>query len=469
MQNENKIDKNDLFKLLPKVDELIELTKNFPEFANFSDEFRTKIIRETLDNKRQKIASGAITQPFDRDEVLEDIKTYFKNKMRKPIRRSVNAAGIILHTNQGRAVIPEAAKEAILDVLGYSTLEIVQETGKRGNRLDNLEPLLCELTGAEGAVVVNNNAAATLLILAVLADLGEEVIVARGQLVEIGGSFRLPDVMQQAGVKLKEIGTTNRVHFKDYKNAISEKTAAIMKVHPSNYKIIGFTKEVPIEELAALGKEHNIPVVDDLGAGAYADISRFGYPKEPLVADSIAAGADIVCSSGDKLLGGVQAGVIVGRKFWTDKIRAHPLYRALRCDKITLAALHATLQLFLDPQTLPEKNPTWRMIAMTQEQALKIATDFAKRITVISNKIKAEVIKGFSELGSGSLPGAQIPTALVAIENSDMNAEQLAKALRMNEPPIFTRIENELVLVDVRTLQTGDAEIIAEAIKNILK
>ena len=269
-------------------------------------------------------------------------------------------------------------------------------------------------------------------------------------------------------MKLREIGATNKVHPIDYENAVNEKTAGFMKVHPSNFKIIGFTEEVSIEKLVELGKKHDLPVIDDIGAGAFADISKYGYDPEPLVADSIKAGADIVCSSGDKLVGGVQAGIIVGKKDWIARIRKHPLYRALRCDKITLAALHATLQLFLDIDTVTEKNPTWRMLAMTQEQALSTAEKFALEINQKIPNLSTEVICGFSELGSGSLPGMQIPTGIMAVNSDKISTEKLANELRANEKPIFTRIENEKVLFDVRTMQPGDFEIISKALQNIL-
>ena len=367
----------------------------------------------------------------------------------------------------GRAVIPAAARQAILDVFGYTTLEVDEATGKRGNRLDKLESLLCELTGAEGALVVNNNAAATLLILAEMSKHGEEVIVARGQLVEIGGSFRLPEVMEQAGIKLREIGTTNRVHYHDYENAVTENTAALMKIHPSNFKIVGFTSEVPISELSEIAKKNNLPLIDDLGAGAFADISRFGYEAEPLVSESIADGADIVCSSGDKLVGGLQAGIIVGKKEWTDRLKKHPLYRALRCDKITLTGLHATLQLFLDPDTLHKKNPTWYMMGIPESQSMEIAKIFARTLKNTVKHLDVKLKRGFSELGSGSLPAEQIPTGLVAVTAEFLSSEELAQNLRCSDPPIFTRIEDDHVLFDVRTLQTGDHETIIHTLKTI--
>ncbi|MCD4657477.1 MAG: L-seryl-tRNA(Sec) selenium transferase [Planctomycetes bacterium] len=267
---------------------------------------------------------------------------------------------------------------------------------------------------------------------------------------------------------MREIGATNKVHYRDYENAITEKTAGIMKIHPSNFKIIGFTSEVPVIELSKLGKEKNLPIIDDLGAGAYADISRFGHEPEPLVSDSVRDGADIVCSSGDKLVGGMQAGVIVGKKIWMDRLRKHPLYRALRCDKITLAGLYASLQLFLDPDTLHKKNPTWFMMSMTDEQTMEIAKFFAKSIKNTVNELEISLRRGFSELGSGSLPGAQIPTGLVTIKSEKFTAEELARKLRLNEPPVFTRIEDEQVIIDVRTLQPGDHEIILLALKKIV-
>ena len=375
------------------------------------------------------------------------------------VRGAINATGIILHTALGRAVWPESVVDSITDELkGYVTLAIDRETGKRSDRDERIEYLLTELTGAEAGIVVNNNAAATMLVLAALAA-EKEVIVSRGQLVEIGGSFRLPEVMSQSRAKLVEVGATNRTHLADYDRAINEETAALLRVHPSNYRIVGFTKEVPLVEMSELAHSRDVVMIDDLGAGSLLGLEQFGLPHEPTVNESIDAGADIVLFSADKLIGAAQGGVIVGRKDLVARIRKHPLARAMRADKSCLMVLERTLQMFRDPTRLPEVHPTYRMLATPDETLKARAEALAGAMTVG----QATVCQGVGYLGSGSLPTHELPTWLVKVSLPEIPAVELARRLRTDDACIFTRIEDEQVVLDVRTITDDQIDPIAQA------
>ena len=389
-------------------------------------------------------------------------------------RKVINAAGIILHTALGRAVLPAAALDQIQQQLtGYSLLQAELDSGARGKRDGRIEWLLTQLTGAEAATVVNNNAAATMIVLnsAVAHACGndkDEIIVSRGQLVEIGGSFRLPDIMAASGAKLVEVGTTNKTHARDYEKAVTENTAAILRVHPSNYRISGFTSEVPLGEMVAIAHRHGLPLIDDVGAGALVDFSRFGFEAEPTLADSIRAGADLITCSADKLIGGPQGGIILGRADLVGAVRRNPLARIVRVDKLTLAALEATLTLFLDEASALDKVPTLRLLSRKlpeiAEQARRIAETLARRTSA------AEVtdVDGFSQMGSGSLPTQDLPTRLVAIRPNAVEPGQFAQQLRRHDPPIFTRVQKGQVLIDPRTLLDGEEPILVDAIVNVL-
>jgi L-seryl-tRNA(Ser) seleniumtransferase len=385
------------------------------------------------------------------------------------VREAINATGIILHTGLGRAVLPAGVVDSMLGELkGYCTLAVDRESGERAERDELVEYILTELTGAEAATVVNNNAAATMLVLAALAA-QKEVIVSRGQLIEIGGSFRLPEVMAQSGARLVEVGATNRTHPKDYQKAVTENTAAILRAHPSNYRIVGFTSEVPLRELAELAHGRNLPLIDDLGAGALMDLKQFGLPYEPTVRESIEAGADVVLFSGDKLIGAGQCGIIVGKKALIEKLRKHPLMRAVRVDKTCLMALERTLQLFRDPARLQREHPTYRMTSTPMDVLKSRAEKLAQLIAAEAPKAKTEIVASQAYLGSGSLPTEGIPSLVVTVSIPEMSATELARRLRLDRACVFGRIEDERVLLDVRTLTDEQVPLVASALGRVSK
>jgi L-seryl-tRNA(Ser) seleniumtransferase len=385
---------------------------------------------------------------------------------RDRLRPVVNATGIILHTGLGRAVLPGNAVAALAALDRCVNLQIDLETGLRGKRNAASENLLCRLTGAEDALVVNNNAAATLLVLAALCA-GREVVVSRGQLIEIGGSFRLPDCVHQSGARLVEVGTTNKTHLSDYAAALTESTAALMRVNPSNYRIVGFTESVPTRELAGLKNGRNLIVIDDLGSGALLDPRRFGLPAEPTVPESVAAGADLVLFSGDKLIGGPQAGIIVGRRDLVRKIRKHPLTRMMRVCKMTDMVLQHALRLFLDPDTVARKNPTLRMLTVPVFELERTAAALRQRLLKAVPALEVEILHEESSVGGGSFPGHPIPTVALAVRTGTLPAAELSRRLRRNEPPVIARIRDDRVLLDLRTFLEGDEETVFKALIRI--
>ena len=388
-------------------------------------------------------------------------------RTRPHIQGAINATGIILHTGLGRAVWPSGVVDSMVEELkGYVKLAIDPESGKRLDRDLQLEYLLCELTGAEAATVVNNNAAATMLVLAALAA-EKEVIVSRGQLIEIGGSFRLPEVMEQSRARLVEVGATNRTHLRDYARAIGEETAAIMRVHPSNFRVVGFTAEVPVAELAELAHTRGILLLDDLGAGALLDLAQFGLPHEPTVQESLAAGADIVLFSADKLIGAAQAGIILGRKTLIERIRKHPLARALRVDKSSLMALERTLYLFRDPQRLAREHPLYMMLSIPLPELRRRAEELLALLQQTAPGVRAAIEEGASFLGSGSLPMEALPTVQLAVSLPGLATEELARRLRLDTACVVTRIEHDRVVLDLRTIFVHELATVAEAMGRI--
>jgi len=380
---------------------------------------------------------------------------------------AINATGIILHTGLGRAVFPGSVVDSMLgEMKGYSTLAVDRASGERIERDELVEYILTELTGAEAATVVNNNAAATMLVLAALAA-EKEVIVSRGQLIEIGGSFRLPEVMAQSQARLVEVGATNRTHLKDYQKAITADTAAIMRVHPSNYRVVGFTSEVPLPELAELAHSRGLTMIDDLGAGALLGLEQFGLPHEPTVRESIEAGADVVLFSGDKLIGASQAGVIVGRKEMIARLRKHPLMRAMRVDKTCLMVLERTLHLFRDPELLRRDHPTYRMICTPVGALRGRAKALAEAVVKVAPTATLNIEPGVAYLGSGSLPTETIPSVMVSVSVPGLSASELARRLRLDEACVFSRIEDDLVRLDMRTLTDGQLPAIAAALGRV--
>lgn len=460
----------DKLRRLPAVERLL----NEPLLQSLQDSVPRSLIvqaaRAALDRLRDSIRGGetADEAALLPDRLAEEARGLALQLARPTLRRAVNATGIILHTGLGRAVLSSAARRAISEVAeGHSTLEIDIESGTRGSRSVHYRRLLRGLCGAESALVVNNNAAAVFLALNTLAA-GKEVIVSRGQLVEIGGSFRMPDIMTRAGARLVEVGTTNRTRISDFEQAITDDTALILRVHPSNFRIVGFTQEPSVEEMAALGRQYGIPVMDDIGSGALIDMSRYGLFGEPTIQDSLRAGADIVTFSGDKLLGGPQAGIIVGKEKPIDAMSGNPLARALRLDKLALAALEATLRLYLDPETATREIPTLHTITRPISEIEASAHDLKKRIEALGrSQVRVEVTDGISEVGGGSLPGERLPTRIVALISSSMEPNETALAFRQNDPPIFGRIADERFLLDMRTVLNGELETITAAIPRI--
>jgi L-seryl-tRNA(Ser) seleniumtransferase len=417
-------------------------------------------IRQALDLARQAIMAGQECPLMD--ELVEVTRGNLETRSRPTLRRVINASGVIIHTNLGRVPLSAEARAAMeLAARGYTNLEYDLEAGRRGSRYVHAEELLCQLTGAEAALLVNNNAGAVLLILTALAR-GKEVIVSRGHLVEIGGGFRLPEVMRQSGARLVEVGTTNRTYIQDYEEAITAETALLMRVHRSNFRLTGFVHEPTLGELVELGEKKGLLVADDLGSGALLDTSAYGLAHEPTLQESVADGVALVSASGDKLLGGPQAGIIVGRGDLVAKIKRHPLTRALRVDKTTIAGLQATLLHYLKGE-VEQKVPVWCMMAMPVKAIEQRALAWAKKLAEAG--IVARVVDGCSTVGGGSLPGETLPTRLAAIQAD--SPDELARRLRAGDPPVIGRIEDDLFLLDPRTVLDEEDAVLIEAIKGV--
>jgi len=459
---------SNVLKNIPSVNELLDSPplRKLVERAN-----RTVVVsgvRTFLDNLRSEVQTAAadIKVPSPSD-LAERIAKWISDEDTPNLRPVINATGILLHTGLGRAPLAESAIEAIVAVAaGYASVEVDVETGDRSQRVRDAENLLKQLTGAEAAVVVNNNAGATLLTLAALAA-GREVVVARGQLVEIGGSFRLPDVMEFSGAKLREVGTTNKSRIEDYRAAIHQETAALMRVHASNYAIVGFTEQASLAELVDLGAKRNLPVIDDIGSGAIEDVAAYGLTDEPVAADSIKAGADVVLFSGDKLLGGPQCGVIVGKKPLVERIAKHPLTRALRVDKITLAAIMETLRLHRDRSVAEQSLPLMSLLTTAVTNLKNRAERIAPQLAAASAIKSAEPIESFTYLGGGSIPTQQIPTWCVALEPERGGVDALAATLRKGTPCVFSRIHKGKLLLDLRSVFPRQDMQIVEAVQQL--
>lgn len=456
---------------LPSVDSLLRDPALNSSAAELGRTVVANAIRQAIDEVRELLATQKAAQTDAdavRERIVADVKRRLKAFAEPHYRKVVNATGIILHTALGRAVLPaQAIRQIRNEMAGYSLLQSDTETGKRSRRDGRIEELLRELTGAEAATVVNNNAAATSIVLNTVAA-GKEVVVSRGQLVEIGGSFRLPDVMAFSGAKLVEVGATNKTHARDYINAITENTAAILRVHPSNYKIQGFSSEVPLDELVKIAHEHNLVMIDDVGAGALIDFSQFGFEPEPTLRESVSRGADIITSSADKLIGASQGGIILGRAKLIEAVRKNQFARIVRVGKLTLAALEATLKLFLDESTALNKVPTLQMLRRDASEITRQARRIASQLKKNTSGCAVTTSGGFSQMGSGSLPAQNLPTTLVSLNPQNISAESLAKRLRQYETPIFTRIQDDQVLIDPRTLLNGDDKILVKALIEIL-
>ena len=426
---------------LPSVDHLLQTPQAEEWINSYGRSLTLEAIRSTLDKVRAQILTTSSIP--EQTILLENIERTLQTWIAPTLQTAINATGVILHTNLGRAPLSRAAVQAIQEVaLGYSTLEYNLERGERGSRLVHAEGMLKRLTNAQAALVVNNNAAAVLLVLTTLAH-RRGVVIARSQLVEIGGGFRVPEIMKQSGARLMEIGTTNRVHLSDYEATLEEKPALILHAHRSNFRILGFTSEPELAEIAKVAHQNSIPLVDDLGSGSFLDTARFGLGHEPMVQESLMAGADLVCFSGDKLLGGPQAGIILGRADLVAKLKKHPLARAIRADKLCLSALSATILHYLKGEA-EQQVPVWRMISIPAEQVQSRAETWVKCLGL------GEVIAGESTVGGGSLPGETLPTFLMAL--STRSPTTLLSRLRKASPPVIARLENDRVLLDPRTV-----------------
>ena len=452
------------FRHLPSVDKLITEDRIKQLQESYPRALVVNLIRQHLEQERLSIASGGPCPTLD--EIVESVCAQVQALVHPSPRPVINATGVILHTNLGRAPLsPEAIAAMELASQGYCNLEFDLESGLRDSRHSHGEQALCQLTGAEAALVVNNNASAVLLALTALAK-RREVIVSRGQAVEIGGGFRIPEVMRQSGARLVEVGTTNCTYAEDYEQAISPRTAALVRVHSSNFKLLGFTHSVSLEELIALGNRYQLPVFDDLGSGCLLDTSKFGLDPEPMVQQSVALGASLALFSGDKLLGGPQAGIIVGQKALIDKLRRHPLARAVRIDKIRLAGLIATLAHYLKDEAI-SKIPVWRMISTPVAEIERRAQLWAQALEGL-----AQVVDGESMVGGGSLPGGTLPTKLLALggqgrrKEKDL-AQELAQRLRHQEPPVVGRISGHLLLLDPRSVLPEEDEAVLRVLRNV--
>jgi L-seryl-tRNA(Ser) seleniumtransferase len=458
-------EKQELLRTLPSITELLKSETVSAWLRQYPLSLVTDCLRRAQADRRRHILDGR-SGPAE-GSILAQAEALLRRDTGPRVREAINATGIILHTGLGRAVLPSRVVDSMIGALkGYCTLAVDRESGHRAERDELVEYVLRELTGAEAATVVNNNAAATLLVLAALAAPGE-VLVSRGQLIEIGGSFRLPEVMAQSGARLVEVGATNRTHLADYRKALTENTAAILRVHPSNYRIVGFTSEVALDDLVELAHSRKLILMDDLGAGALLDLRPWGLPPEPTVRASIDAGADIVLFSGDKLIGAGQCGIVVGRKPLIDRLRKHPLMRAVRVDKTCLMLLERTLPLFRDPARLQEEHPTWRMIRAPVEALKARAEKLAGLIAAEAPAVRCDIGPSQAFLGSGSLPTEALPSFVVGVTWAGMSAEALARRLRLDEACVFGRIEADCVRLDVRTVTDEQLPVIAAALKRI--
>jgi L-seryl-tRNA(Ser) seleniumtransferase len=461
------------YRLLPSTDELLVS----PVGQRLSDEIGRRTVtvfaREAIDSIRREFAEQATGQKTTHskeslfEEALRRLHGLADDFRTSGLRKVINATGVVIHTNLGRAPLSPAAVDAITQAAGYCNLEYDISTGKRGRRGSNVESILAELTGADAAIVVNNCAAAAFLVLSVFAK-GGETIVSRGELVEIGGDFRVPDVLAQSGSILREVGTTNRTRLSDYSKAIGESTKLLMRVHPSNYKIIGFTDKPSLAELTQLAHDHDLLLYEDAGSGALVDVAGFGLPDEPMISRAIADGADIVTFSGDKLLGGSQAGIVVGRGELIEQLRKHPLYRALRVDKLAYAALEATARIYLRDQASNEV-PVLRMMSLTRDEIEPRAKGFEVKLRgLAADDVAVELLPGVSVVGGGAAPGTKLDTLLIAIKRDSVSPEVIELKLRMSETPVIARIEKDQVVIDLRTVAESDEDLLLKTVAAVV-
>jgi L-seryl-tRNA(Ser) seleniumtransferase len=470
---DDHLNRQDCLRSIPSVEEVLQsdLLKERLELAARAEVISA--VRTAIALVRESIirsdAVGLTTIHRNRSRWIRRIVEESERFLQPSLRPLINATGVIIHTNLGRSLLADDALEAIYNIASrYSNLEYDRSTGQRGSRYVHVEGLLCRLTGAEAATVVNNNAGAVLIALNTLAR-GKEVVVSRGELVEIGGSFRMPEVMAHSGARLVEVGTTNKTHVSDYQNAISSETGLLLKVHPSNFRILGFTEEVSLEAMVALGRQHGIPVMHDLGSGCLLDLADVGLEPEPTVQQALGTGVDLVTFSGDKLLGGPQAGLILGKREFVERIRKNPLNRALRIDKLTLAALEATLRLYWDPSKALIRIPTLQMMSSRENSIRRRARRLARRISKeVPSGVRIQVRPDSSQVGGGSFPLLQLPTWVVGIQINHVPASRLNGALREAEPPVIVRIQKEEVLLDLRTVRDEEIPLLARTVVQVV-
>ncbi|MBE5971488.1 MAG: L-seryl-tRNA(Sec) selenium transferase [Lachnoclostridium sp.] len=453
-----------LLRGLPKIDELL-LDEQLIFFMESTP--RAVVVnaaREIIDTMRKRILSGELAEVPSRTTIIDEICDAITGKKKRNLRTLINATGVILHTNLGRANLCKVAVESVMTVAdSYSNLEYDVKKGARGSRHDHVEKIISKITGAEAAMVVNNNAAATMLCLSALAY-GKEVVTSRGELVEIGGSFRIPEIMEQSGAILKEVGTTNKTKPSDYRNAYDEeRTGAFLKVHTSNYRIVGFTQEVTLKEMVELGKEYRVPVIYDMGSGLMADLSRYGV-DEPTVVDALKDGADVVLFSGDKLLGGPQGGILIGKKELIDKMKKHPLARALRVDKMTLAAMEATFFEYLDMETAKKNIPVLNMITVSENELRQKAEKLQSAISEKTDKFQLGICECKDQVGGGSAPTVRLNGQAVTISSKTISAERLERLFRKAETPVIVRVAHDEVLLSVRTIKESEFGTIADSL-----
>ncbi len=457
-----------LFSLIPKVDEILEKDEIIELLNNIPRKIVLDSIRSEIENLREQIKAGKMKQEdicLANDIIHLKVIERAREKYSFNLKRVVNGTGIVIHTNLGRSLINKEIMENVSEIAtNYSNLEYNLETGKRGSRYSHLEDIISEITGAEAAMVVNNNAAAVILVLSTIAK-EKEIIVSRGELIEIGGAFRIPDVMRQSGASLVEVGTTNKTHLWDYEDAINEETGAFFKVHTSNYRIMGFSSNVDSSELHSLKEKYNIPLIEDLGSGVLIDLSKYGIEYEPTVQDSIKSGVDIVTFSGDKLLGGPQVGIIVGKAEYIEKMKKNPFTRAFRVDKFTISALEATLRYYSDKGVAEKEIPTLQMLTIPIEKLEEKASKLEKMLAdkIDEGKVKIEIKDDYSEVGGGSLPLEKLPTKCLVFTLEE-STQKFESYLRKFKTPIIARLYREQLYLDVRTIREDEFSIVVDGI-----
>lgn len=465
------MDKNILYRSIPKVDVLLEDKKIISLIEKYHRDVVVDAIREEIEKVREEIKTNNDFDFINKkiNNLVDNISKSVEKTYSYNIRKVINGTGTILHTNLGRSIISKKHANYLSDIVtSYSNLEYNLEDGKRGERYSHFEKLICKITGAESAMAVNNNAAAVMLVLSSMAK-EKEVIVSRGELVEVGGKFRIPDVMESSNAHLVEIGTTNKTHLEDYENAINENTGALLKVHTSNFKILGFTESVSIKEICDLGKEKNIPVIEDIGSGVLVDLSKYGLEYEPTVQDSIKAGVDIVSFSGDKLLGGPQAGIIVGKKKYIDKMKKNPLTRAFRIDKFTATILEMIFKEYLNEEDAIKNIPTLFLITRDLKEIEKNANALYEKLDILKDVAIINIEDTLSQIGGGSLPMERLNSKCVSITPKNISTASLEEKLRLNENPVVGRISDNKLIIDMRTILDDEIDILSKKLINILK